>query len=580
MALGNITGGIAGGATVAIVIKAIDNYSSKFKQLQKDLKKQTTSLGKLNKVLAFSGIGYSALAIAATSFGVEATKAAMKMELAQQQFNLQLGETADIMMTDLRKASQGMVSDFELINSANRALALGIDQNQLPKLLESATARAKVMGITTTQAFNDIATGVGRQSRLILDNLGIIIDLEEAYKEYSEETGVAVDAMDDFQKKTAMVNAILKDTEGLMFAQQFLIETHTEKVQRLTAKWENFKTTSGGVLLALFDIGEYVGKVQYAMFNWVGTMTDVQETLDDIDSSMPNFIKKMDEGARVINDLYRAQENARLAAEGHKKALQGLKDMQLTGMASGSSEVARLQRIVTEVGVMQSEGAGRQAIGQMLGGEGFKSLSEVEKALEQEQGRLDLLRLQREEQYLLGQAQIEERENNEITLQGLKQKREEAILGYDAEIDKAIGLNTMLNTVSEAYKTGEADLVKAQDIKIESWKGEQQEIENTIEKVNELISKYKKAATARASSGTSSGGIIGSIKSFFTRKVGDAIIRPNGEVIETHPQDTLIATKNPGGMGTTIIFNVEGSLVDAEGIDKMLSDKLGNKLSL
>ena len=42
------------------------------------------------------------------------------------------------------------------------------------------------------------------------------------------------------------------------------------------------------------------------------------------------------------------------------------------------------------------------------------------------------------------------------------------------------------------------------------------------------------------------------------RSVGDVIIRPNGQVIEPDPKDTIIATKNPGGMGggnITLNFN-------------------------
>lgn len=57
------------------------------------------------------------------------------------------------------------------------------------------------------------------------------------------------------------------------------------------------------------------------------------------------------------------------------------------------------------------------------------------------------------------------------------------------------------------------------------------------------------------------------IVSFFSgssTKVGDAILRPNGQVIKTDPQDTLFAIKNPGmgsnptGGGGTTIMNFYG----------------------
>ena len=85
-----------------------------------------------------------------------------------------------------------MVSNLKLVETANRALALGISENQLPELMKVAAARAKVMGITVTQAFNDISTGIGRQSKLILDNLGIILDMDKAYTNYAEQVGKTI----------------------------------------------------------------------------------------------------------------------------------------------------------------------------------------------------------------------------------------------------------------------------------------------------------------------------------------------------------------------------------------------------
>jgi len=66
-----------------------------------------------------------------------------------------------------------------------------------------------------------------------------------------------------------------------------------------------------------------------------------------------------------------------------------------------------------------------------------------------------------------------------------------------------------------------------------------------------------------------------------TKKVGDAIIRPNGQIIETDPRDTLIATK--GGFGG-IVININGGTFSSESfveeIDKALSERIGTKLSI
>jgi len=67
--------------------------------------------------------------------------------------------------------------------------------------------------------------------------------------------------------------------------------------------------------------------------------------------------------------------------------------------------------------------------------------------------------------------------------------------------------------------------------------------------------------------------IFGGLKETF---VGDAIIRPNGEIIRTHPKDTLVATR--GGMG--MVINITGPIygTDPDDIAEALQNKLNNMI--
>jgi hypothetical protein len=75
--------------------------------------------------------------------------------------------------------------------SANKAMSLGVadSTDEFTTLMEIARVKAKNMGLSTTQAFNDIVTGLGRSSPLILDNLGITINATEAQEEYAKALG-------------------------------------------------------------------------------------------------------------------------------------------------------------------------------------------------------------------------------------------------------------------------------------------------------------------------------------------------------------------------------------------------------
>ena len=77
------------------------------------------------------------------------------------------------LMTDLKAATGGTVSELELMKRAVQASNFDISLEALPKLLEFATLRAQQTGQSVDYLVDSIVMGIGRKSKLILDNLGI-----------------------------------------------------------------------------------------------------------------------------------------------------------------------------------------------------------------------------------------------------------------------------------------------------------------------------------------------------------------------------------------------------------------------
>lgn len=234
------------------VSKVLDKIEKKNKktgrEIQKGSKKTeasfngvTNSIGKLGLAGTLS---LAALATAVGAFTISSIKNFLEYERAYNQMTLLVGDGTDDLIKRLRAASSGMISTLDLVKSANRSLALGLSQAQLPELLEAATARAKIMGITATQAFNDIATGVGRQSRMILDNLGIILDLEKAYKSYSREIGKTVEELTDFERKAAISNSIIEETSAVVLQQALQTDDLLTSIERLKAGLTDFTVSA------------------------------------------------------------------------------------------------------------------------------------------------------------------------------------------------------------------------------------------------------------------------------------------------------------------------------------------------
>lgn len=109
-----------------------------------------------------------------------------KRQTLQQNFD-NLTSQLSLTVDALRSATQGTVSDIALLKSANLMLMLKIDANLLPSLFESAMKLGYTLGLKTPKAIESLSIGLARQSRMVLDNLGIIFKVDEALAWYKSK---------------------------------------------------------------------------------------------------------------------------------------------------------------------------------------------------------------------------------------------------------------------------------------------------------------------------------------------------------------------------------------------------------
>lgn len=93
----------------------------------------------------------------------------------------------DLTLEDLREATQHTVSGASLLEQANLALMLGLPTDELANLFECAFQLGLTVGITPRRAIEALCRGVGRRSRLILDNIGITFKPTDAYSWFKTE---------------------------------------------------------------------------------------------------------------------------------------------------------------------------------------------------------------------------------------------------------------------------------------------------------------------------------------------------------------------------------------------------------
>ena len=83
---------------------------------------------------------------------------------------------------------------------------LGIvkSDDEMAQLFDTAQRLGQALGIDTARSIHSLVTGIGRQSRLMLDNLGIIVDTKKANEDYAESLGKSVSQLTEQEQKLAL----------------------------------------------------------------------------------------------------------------------------------------------------------------------------------------------------------------------------------------------------------------------------------------------------------------------------------------------------------------------------------------
>lgn len=162
-----------------------------------------------------------------------------------------VGLVSNTFLPRLREALKGTVSDLDIMRATNNAIVLGVveSQAQFAKLAEGARRLGRALGRSPVEALSDIVVGIGRQSRLILDNLGIIVKAEKAYEEYARVLGKTADQLTDNERRTAFLRAASKAVEETVAGLGPDVDSLADSWARLGAQVSNaFNAIAVGIV--------------------------------------------------------------------------------------------------------------------------------------------------------------------------------------------------------------------------------------------------------------------------------------------------------------------------------------------
>ena len=168
-----------------------------------------------------------------------------ELGIAFDHITASVGLTSKALLTDLRKASNGMVADFDLIKIANTALLgetgkLGIALGKnLPKLLEIARVASDATGKSLGETFDTLVEGVKKGAARQLKSVGIVVNATTANEAYAESIGKTAAQLTDEEQRVALLNATLEKGQGILDQNTGAQESNADKMDRASASITN-----------------------------------------------------------------------------------------------------------------------------------------------------------------------------------------------------------------------------------------------------------------------------------------------------------------------------------------------------
>jgi hypothetical protein len=286
-------------------------------------KKEISSFGKSVKKVATSIGGYMAAAFSVqvvANFVKEAIKLAGELEGVESAFNRLNNPT---LLSNLREATRGTVTDLELMKQAVRADNFKVPLEKLASFFEFATKRSIQTGESVDYLVNSIIDGIGRKSTLVMDNLGI--SATELQGEIGRVGDFGVAAGNIIERELTKMGDVA--------------DTTSIKVSQLATEWKNFVADAGKELKPLGRAVASAGSlliqsVRETMKEQRGLFWMFREANDIIEKNNKQYLAAQEAEKKAAKDANEAQKEKIVTIETLKLKLEDLEIQQLNASES------------------------------------------------------------------------------------------------------------------------------------------------------------------------------------------------------------------------------------------------------
>jgi hypothetical protein len=305
-----------------VLADEIDNANPQNNGADSGFSSFASTLITLNQGTQLVSSAFSSFASVATQLGETLSRGFEVDGLTRSFENLQtsIGVTANESLGGLREATKGMISDFELMQQANQAVLLGVDDGsgKFNELAAAAVSLGQATGRDAVSALSDLNTAIGRSSVLVADNLGIQVDAASAQRNLAASLGITVDALTEEQKSKAVSVEIAN--QAIVKARELagVQEDAGSAYQALSATISNVTDQFSAAISSNENLGEAFRTLQEVI-----SEIDFVALTDGLANLISQFVNAGSAALRFANNLSQNFSNVTMNGYVNQMALLG-----------------------------------------------------------------------------------------------------------------------------------------------------------------------------------------------------------------------------------------------------------------
>lgn len=250
------------GSVIARFQSDVSDFKKGLQSVQSDVStfgsKTTEALKGMRNATLIASAAITGVAVASLKLG----ETAGKYESIRDAFGSmtkEMGVNIDEFEQRVANATGGQLDNLTILQGATRGLSLiGKDAfnnfgSDFEKMAELSKKAARATGQDVNFMFDSLVLGISRESKMILDNLGVSVDITKAKEDYAKTLHKTSEELTQSEAKHAVLTSTLAQLESTYGAVAVSSGGFSGNWAKVTTELTNFKLELGQAILPLLN---------------------------------------------------------------------------------------------------------------------------------------------------------------------------------------------------------------------------------------------------------------------------------------------------------------------------------------